>query len=149
MLVRLAHEADLPDIVEMARLNMAETRPELPFSEEVCRDTFAQYLATAAPTIWVVEQQRRPIGFMLAEIRGFRASSGFSTAQEVLFVRPDKRGTRAAVLLMKNFLAWSVRLGAVEINGGNDNDFNSERTARFLEHFGFRRVGFAMRRDIH
>jgi len=49
---------------------------------------------------------------------------------------------------MKQLIAWSEQLGAREIVGGNDNEFNSERTARFLEHFGFERVGYSMRRAM-
>lgn len=100
----------------------------------------------AAPTIFVVEKDRAVIGFLLADMYSYRASKGIFVTQEVLFVRPEHRGTRAAVALMKHLIAWSKMLGAKEIIGGNDNDFQSERTARFLEHFGFERVGFAMRR---
>ena len=71
--------------------------------------------------------------------------TAFFTVQRVMFVRRGHRGSRAAVLLMKTFIAWSRRLGAREIIGGNDNEFNSERTAKFLEHFGFERVGFSLR----
>jgi hypothetical protein len=68
--------------------------------------------------------------------------------QQVLFVRSDMRGTRAAALLMQNLVAWSERLGANEIEGGNNNGFQSERTAKFLGLFGFERVGIAMRRVL-
>jgi GNAT superfamily N-acetyltransferase len=146
MLVRLALETDVDAVVEMARSNMEATRPTLTFDEARCRATFRQYLETASPTIFVVEHRREVVGFLLAEILAYRAATGIFTTQEVLFVRPEHRGTRAAVLLMKHFVAWSDRLGAAEIIGGNDNEFNSERTAKFLEHFGFKRVGFAMRR---
>ena len=85
------------------------------------------------------------IGLTLSSINDYRAASGLFTTQEVLFVRPEKRGSRAAVLLMKNLIAWSRKVGAKEIVGGNDNEFNSERTAAFLGHFGFKRVGYAMK----
>lgn len=148
MFVRLADEGDIDVVVEMARMNMAETRSELVFDEHLCRETFYQYLDTAKPTIFVVEDRRAVIGFLLADFYGYRAATGLFTVQEVLFVSPAKRGTRAAVMLMKHLIAWSKQLGAKEIIGGNDNGFNSERTARFLEHFGFKRVGIAMRRDM-
>lgn len=148
MLVRLALEADFDVIVEMARANIAETRPEMGFDAHTAYETCYSYLDKADPTIFVVEDQREVIGMLLAAIHGYRAATGLWTSQEVLFVRPDKRGTRAAVLLMKHLVAWSERLGAKEIIGGNDNSFQSERTAQFLEHFGFKRVGYAMRRQV-
>lgn len=148
MFVRLALESDEDVVVEMARANIEETRSELSFNEEKCRASFASYLLTASPTVFVVEHKREVVGFMLAEIMEYRAADGLFTIQEVMFVHPDKRGTRASVLLMKHLIAWSEQLGALEVVGGNDNGFNSERTARFLEHFGFERVGFSMRRVL-
>lgn len=148
MFVRLALEEDIDAVVEMARMNIEETRPEIEFDEFTCRETFYGYLDKASPTIFVAERNREPIGFLLADMYSYRASAGLFTTQEVLYVKPVHRGTRAAVLLMKHFIAWSQKLGAKEIIGGNDNSFQSDRTARFLEHFGFERVGHAMRRVI-
>lgn len=146
MFVRLALESDIEDIVDMARLNITETRPDLDFDEYKCRETVYRYLDTAEPTIFVVEHKRKVVAMLLASIYAYRAAAGLFTTQEVLFVRPENRGTRAAVILMKHLISWSAQLGAKEIIGGNDNDFRSERTAKFLEHFGFERVGFSMKR---
>lgn len=147
MFVRLALEEDFDEVVAMARIN-AQTRPHLVFSEDRCRRTLANYIARANPTIFVCEQKRALIGFLAAGIHNYDAFDGLYTSQQVLFVKPENRGSRAAILLMKQLVAWSEMLGATEIIGGNDNEFNSERTAKFLEHFGFTRVGFAMRRII-
>lgn len=146
--VRLALAEDEDAIVAMARTNMEQTRSSLTFNEVRCRQTVRNYLAFANPTIFVADADGDVIGFLACNFYEYHAADGLYTAQEVLFVRPDKRGTRAAALLMKELIAWSTTLGALEIVGGNDNEFNSERTARFLEHFGFKRVGFSMRREI-
>lgn len=148
MYVRLAIESDTDAIVEMARINWAQAQPNIPFDEDVCRATIAKSLRTASPTIFVVDERRDVIAFLLAAICDYRAASGQFTTQEILFVRPDKRGTRAAVILMNQLIAWSKMLGAKEIIGGNDNDFKSERTSKFLAHFGFERVGYEMRRVL-
>lgn len=148
MEVRLAlpHEEDI--IVDMARTNIEQTRPSLTFNEARCRASFRSYLDRADPTIYVAEDKNEVIGMLVCNFYENRAADGLFTTQEVLFVRPDKRGTRAAALLMKQLISWSEQLGATEIIGGNDNEFNSERTARFLEHFGFKRVGYSMRRGV-
>lgn len=148
MRVRLALESDFDAIVEMARLNIEETRTDLVFDEYLARETCYGYLDTAEPTIFVCEDKGQVIGLTLSSINSYRAAAGLYTTQEVLFVRPEKRGSRAAVLLMKNLIDWSRQIGAKEIIGGNDNDFNSDRTAAFLEHFGFRRIGYAMKRVL-
>lgn len=148
MFVRLAIESDFDAIIAMARINAAESRPTLTFNEQRVRAVLQRYIDKANPTFFVVEDRRDVIAFLQAGIYEFEAFDGQYTSQKVLFVRPDKRGTRASVLLMKQLVAWSEMLGVKEIVGGNDNGFNSERTARFLEHFGFTRVGFNVRRDL-
>lgn len=147
MFTRLALEEDFDEIVEMARIN-AKTRPHLTFNEDKCRKTLQSYIDRASPTIFVCEDRRQLVGFLAAGIHEYDAFDGHYTSQQVLFVKPERRGSRAAVLLMKQLVSWSEMLGAEEIIGGNDNEFNSERTAKFLEHFEFKRVGFAMRRII-
>lgn len=148
MFVRLALEEDIDEIVEMARMNCEISTPHLTFSTDRVRETFRNYLEKAETTFFVCEHKREVIGFLVATLNGYRHATGLWTSQEVLFVKPAHHGTRAAVLLMKELIRWSERLGAIEIKGGNDNDFKSERTARFLGHFGFERVGFAMQRKL-
>lgn len=148
MKVRLALESDADAIVEMARTNMEQTRPTLTFNEGRCRATIRSYLDTASPTIFVCEGDSGVNGMLVCDFYEQRAADGLFAVQEVLFVRPDKRGTRAAALLTKELVSWAEMLGASEIVGGNDNEFNSERTAKFLGRFGFKQVGFFMRREL-
>lgn len=144
MFVRLADRPDLDTIVAMGANNVAETMPGEDYDPAIVRETFAKYLRTANPTFWVVEDQRRVIGFLEAYMGTYDYRAGLYTVQKVLYVTPAKRGTRAAVLLIRELIRWSKMLGADRIVGGNDNSFRSERTAKFLSHFGFEQVGYAM-----
>lgn len=148
MFVRLFDLPDMEAVVEMSRYNMTSTRPTLTFNEERCRETLESAVAHASPTIYVVEDKREVIGFLVADFFPHQAADGLYAVQQVLFVKPEKRGTRAATLLMRQLTTWAERIGCNEIIGGNDNEFNSDRTAKFLGHFGFYRVGHAMRRDL-
>src|SRR5690606_25371393 len=98
--------------VELARMAVAESVRNVGFNPDRVRETFRHYLATATPTIFVVEQNRELIGFLNASISGYDFADGLFTTQQVLFVRPDKRGTRAAALLVKMLVDWSDQLGA-------------------------------------
>lgn len=146
MFTRLAIESDEDVFVELSRAAVLESASHVGFSDDRVRATFHKYLDTANPTIFVVEERRDVLGFLMATMSGYRFADGFYTTQEVMFVRPDKRGSRAAVLLVKQFVAWSDKLGALESTGGNDNGLFTERTARLLESQGFERVGLFMRR---
>ncbi len=147
MQVRLALEDEEDLIVEMARTNMT-TRPTLTFNEARCRQTFCDYIKHASPTIWVAEDKHGVAGMLVADFYLHRAADGLFVSQEVLFVKPERRGGRAAAMLMKTLIDWSREIGANEIIGGNDNEFNSEQTAKFLRRFGFDQVGYYMRKAL-
>lgn len=149
MFARLALEEEVDDVLEMAAANVAETRPGDTFDPDVARQNYWRYLDNANPTIYVVEHKRRLIAFLSVFVGQHRHNTGQFAVQEVLYVRPEFRGTRAAVLLMKHLIAEAERQGISEILGGNDNSFNSDRTRRFLEHFGFKTVGYSMRRQTN
>lgn len=146
MFVRLALDDEEDEYVELARQAVAESARHVPFSADRVRETFRSYLADAHPTIFVVEHERRLIGFLNATISTYTFADGHYTTQEVLFVTPEKRGTRAAALLLREFVQWSDRLGALENTGGNDNGLFTEQTSRLLMKFGFEHVGHFMRR---
>lgn len=148
MFVRLAQPDECELIVEMSRTNAALTKGGHVFSAERVREVFASYLTSAHPTIFVAEHQRKIVGFLSAEIGVYDFTDGIFTIQKVLFVKPENRGSRASVLLMKHLDQWSRQLGAKEIVGGNDNGFQSDRTARFLGHLGFVNVGHTMTKDL-
>jgi L-amino acid N-acyltransferase YncA len=146
MFVRLALESDFPAIVEMARINASQTMAHHTFVPEKVYETCYRYIERANPTMFVVEHNRKVVGFMKASMSEYDFTDGFYTTLEVIFVLPENRGSRAASLLLREFISWSDRLGAKENTGGNDNEFHSEQTARFFEKHGFSRVGYFVRR---
>jgi GNAT superfamily N-acetyltransferase len=148
MRVRLATEADIDDLAELTRAAMAEVRPWLTYDDYKARETFYRYLDTADPTIFVAEDADGIAGLVTASINEYRMSAGLFVLHEVIFVRPEKRGTRAAARLMKHLLEWGQTLGAVEVIGGCDSNFKSDKTARFMERFGFQSVGYSMRKVL-
>lgn len=149
MFVRLALDEDVEAIVEMARMNVRETCAGEDFDADYVRATFQRYLDRANPTFFVVEHSRQVIAFLQAYMFGYDYRAGLQTVQKVLYVKPENRGSRASSLLMKELIRWSREdLGADRIEGGNDNSFQSERTAKFLSHFGFEQVGYAMRLNL-
>ncbi|SEG64999.1 GNAT family N-acetyltransferase [Bosea lathyri] len=148
MFVRLALREDEDAVIEMATANARETMPGEPIDADVMHERFQEYLDTSFPTAFVVQDNGRLVGLLVADTGSYDHRTGFFVLQKVLYVSPDKRGTRAAVLLANELISYATRMGAVEIVGGNDNDFQSERTARFMERFGFRRVGFMMSKRL-
>jgi GNAT superfamily N-acetyltransferase len=145
-IVRLPLESDEDAYVELARQAVAESARDIGFNPDRVRAYFRRYLGTANPTIFVVDDRRDLVAFLNVTMSNYAFADGFYTTQEVLFVRPDKRGSRAAALLVHELVRWSLAQGAKEITGGNDNGLFTEQTARLLERSGFERVGLFMRR---
>lgn len=144
--VRLALADEENIFVELAKLMLAESYPHLVFNEEITRATFRRYLETAHPTFLFADRDGEVIGVLQASISGYDFADGIFTTLCGTFIHPDKRGTRAAALLVSEFTRWSDRLGAVESTGGNDNNLTTERTTRLLGLFGFEPVGTFVRR---
>lgn len=131
----------------MAKMQTAETLPHIPFDEPTALQTWRNYLTSASPTFFVCEDEdRRLVGLLMALVQPYAFATGFFIGQEVLYVVPEKRGTRAAARLIKAFSDWSDRLGPRETYTGIANGFKVERTSRFLQHFGFTPVGATLRR---
>lgn len=146
MFARLSMPEDEDEVIELARSQVAETLPHLVFSEAKTRATFKRSLQTAEPTIFVVEDQRKVVGYLVAILVDYAMSDGHFAMQDVIYVRPDKRGTRAAARLIQLYDTWAENTGALEIYTGVSNGFQPDRTSRFLQHFGFSPVGGNLRR---
>lgn len=120
MLARIAIESEAAAVVELARLQMAESLPHLEFDQHIAHRTFASYLAAASPTIFVVEgHDREPVGFLTANICNYEFARGFYVARNPLFVRADFRDTAAAEALERAYDEWAARLspsGAFALN---------------------------------
>jgi len=145
MLVRLANLDDIDAVVDMVRHQIEDVSTDTVFDGAVVREQFASYLSTANPTIFVaVDDSDHVVGMVWATINGYEYRRGLRVFQRVIYVSPENRGTRAAVLLTRHLIQWAKGLGASEIVGGNAITFQPERTARFLKRFGFQVIGYAM-----
>ena len=59
------------------------------------------------------------LGILMATINGYEYRRGLRVFQRLIYVSPENRGTRAAVLLVKHLIDWAKSLNAVEIVGGD------------------------------
>lgn len=149
MLARLAMMEDKDAVLSLAEMQVEETLPHLDFDRRLAERTFDQSITRADPTIFVVEQNREVIGYLMGLMESYAFTSGIFCVQEVLYVRPDKRGTRAAVHLIKEFVDWARIVGAREMIFGISNKFQPERTARLFEKIaGAEPVGVYLKRVL-
>lgn len=148
MICRLVEPRDSAAIVSMCWQRAATEAPHHEFDADTVKATVQRAVDTAHPTLFVVEDKQDVIGFLLATINGYGFTRGVNVLAESIYVVPEKRGTRAAALLLTELLSWARIVKAKEIFGGNSNGLYSDRTRKLYEHFGFEMVGYSMRRVL-
>lgn len=143
---RLIMPGDEQAFLDMGHAQVRETVPEKEFDRERATRVFRASIEKAHPTIFVAEQQGALIGYLAAALCEYSFATGIYVEQRVLYVRPDKRGSRAAASLVLEFIRWGDEVGAEEWLFGVSNGREIERTARFFEKFGAKRVGYHLRK---
>jgi GNAT superfamily N-acetyltransferase len=147
MHVRLVRHSDLNELERLGLEYAEELKDTMPWVR-IERDQLTylinQVIEEANPVLFVIEQNGKLIGFMLASFAYFWHMAGKYCIVDIIYVSSRSRGSRAAALLMQEFEQWADRLNATISIGGNANKLYSERTARFYGHFGYDRMGYYM-----
>jgi GNAT superfamily N-acetyltransferase len=148
--VRLARASERETVLDMYEVGAAEVWPHLTFDRIRAGAVFDRHLADEWPTFLVVTENDTPIGFLLANRADYDAFAGFFISQAVFYVRPDKRGTRAAATLFRRFVRWAESFNPEDIYAGMGYGRRSTvLAARFLRGFGFDPAGqLLMRRRV-
>ena len=139
---------DEEGVLALARMQVEETLPHMAskFCEERVRSVFRHAQVSGDPTIFVVEDKGVLIGYLVAKVWPYLFTATVHVAQEVVYIRPDKRGSRAAASLFGLYSKWAAATKADEAFAGISNGLHPERTARFMKKFGFEVVGVSLRR---
>jgi GNAT superfamily N-acetyltransferase len=146
MEVRLVSMTDYDALRDLAAGAAEESEAGLGFEEESFYESFHRCF-TGDLTCWVCEEDGKLVGFLLAVINGFYFAAGLACSAEVVYVTPAKRGSRAPALLIDEFFRWSEIVGARRKHLGINNALHPERTARFFERYGAKRVGVYLAAD--
>ena len=88
----------------------------------------------------VAEDDGKIVGMMAGSKRDQWYSDEFLAAEDFIFVDKDHRGTRAAFLLMREFMQWATQAGAKHIRAGVATGTGAA-AERLYKHFGLNFVG--------
>jgi len=83
----------------------------------------------------------KPAGMIAGSITPYFFSLGWVASDFVWFMRPEYRGSRAAVKLLKSFRTWAAEKGASELYMGVTTNVSADRTGDLLQRMGFKHVG--------
>jgi L-amino acid N-acyltransferase YncA len=97
--------------------------------------------------IFIAENDhKRIVGYLVATCQRYFMSDGCYTGQEVIYVNPADRGSRAALMLMQAFHRWSEDIKPKEMFTGVSNGMSVERSTRFFSKLGYENVGVNLRK---
>lgn len=80
-------------------------------------------------------------GGFAGHIGEFWFSRALMASDVAFFVRPNRRGSLAAVRLVQAFVSWAAERGAAEVSIVQSSAVRIEETARLLTGMGFSYVG--------
>lgn len=136
MLIRLAIEEDLPDMLEIYNHIIANTTAVWhyePHTLEMRRDWFNQRKRDGFP-VFVAEEAGKLLGF--SSIGSFRPWPGYSkTVENSVYVAADSRGKGVAKALMPPLIEAAKELKLHAIVAGIDAD--NKASIALHEQFGF------------
>lgn len=111
------------------------------FDREKLADHAAYWLTDDNYLLLVAEDASGLVGMYGGFITEYYFGRDLCAYDLWFFVKPQKRGSRAALLLFRAFEDWAFGKGAQEICPGTTTRVDPERTASFLKRLGYSEVG--------
>ena len=91
----------------------------------------------------------KAVGMIAGSVSPYFFSKGMLASDFVWYVRPEARGSRTSVKLLKMFSDWAIGRGATELYMGVTTNVESARTGELLQRLGFEHVGGNYRKRLN
>lgn len=98
--------------------------------------------------IIILSKDGKDIGFIWVVVSRFVWSSAIVATDQLLFVLPEHRGSRAGIKLINAYKEWALSKGAVAANLSVASGIHQERTAALYEKLGFESLGYTHRINL-
>lgn len=142
MRVRPANLSDVPELVKLGQSFIQEA-PNY-HSRQFDADALQQNLegvVNGLGSIFVVEDQDEIAGGIVCLTSKDWFNNDVIAFEQVFYIKPAYRTSRASFLLLDAFIAWSKHMGASRIQCGTTTGINTRGCIRLYEHFGFMQYG--------
>ena len=88
-----------------------------------------------------IDDQQRAVGLILGNAGGFAFSPRQTADLQLLYVDPDHRGGRAAVMLVYAFESWAKAQGITDVHLSQRTGVHMAETSSFFQALGYRLTG--------
>ena len=142
MELRPATLIDVPELVELGHtfIQEAPNYKNRPYIAENASIHFTN-LIKGGGVVFLVEHQEQIIGGFVGRIGGDWFNNIKIAFDDVLYVKPEFRKSRAAYMLIQAFIRWAQLMGASRIQCGTTTGVESAACIRLYKHFGFTEYG--------
>lgn len=142
MRVRVAKLPDVPAMVALGQefIKEAPNYQDRPYVADKAAEHFA-HLICGGGVIFLVEQDEQIVGGFVGRIGGDWFNNTKIAFDDVMYVKPEYRRTRAAYVLIQSFIGWAAAMGVDRIQCGTTTGVEARACIRLYEHFGFTQYG--------
>ena len=151
MLIRDFVSGDMPQIIKLGRQMHAESSYNgLDFDDDTVMELAEQWLSNSDVYFCrVAENNEKEIfGMYVGLISSYYFGKDLVANDLLLFVVPDKRGSIAAVKLIKEFEQWAKDKGAAEVRPALSTGVKVKETKQLYEALGYEAVGFTFNKRL-
>ena len=87
-------------------------------------------------------------GFLIGQVASNTWNDDITASDMAIYVKPEYRGSRAAISMIKAFEKWAIQLGAKTIYLANATGIEIDRTAEFFQAIGYKKMGVVCRKEV-
>ncbi|MFH7045368.1 GNAT family N-acetyltransferase [Acinetobacter johnsonii] len=149
MRVRTAKLPDVPALVALGQefIKEAPNYQNRPYMNDKAAEHFT-HLINGSGVIFIVEQDQEIMGGFAGRVGGDWFNSTKIAFDDVMYVKPEFRKTRAAYVLIQTFIGWAAAMGVNRIQCGTTTGVESRACIRLYEHFGFTQYGTVLDMEL-
>lgn len=150
MRIRQANDADLPALMALGKdMYLESNYTSVSFSEDKLALIGVQCLNDP---VWIVRVAEHSDGSIIGMFVGYISQFIFSfdliASDFVLYVKPEYRGTSAAIRLIAEYVRWAKEREAKIVNIGTTTGVATAETTAFYKKLGFTQIGAVFRMEV-
>jgi GNAT superfamily N-acetyltransferase len=148
-MIREMQEKDINYLVDLGYVMHQESSfADLEYDKDKVRELGQEILHTNNYCCYIYERENTIIGFIIGICGHYYFNHQKYASDYLLYVDPNKRGSIAAIRLLKELEKWAKLQNCTEIRLGSSANINPERVKQLYERLGYTTTGHLFRKIV-
>jgi ribosomal protein S18 acetylase RimI-like enzyme len=148
-MIRKMQEKDIDYLVDLGYLMHQESSfADLEYDKDKVRELGQEILHADNYCCYIYERENKIIGFIVGICGHYYFNHQKYASDYLLYIDPDKRGSIAAVRLLKELEKWAKLKNCQEIRLGSSANINPEQVKKLYERLGYTTTGHLFRKIV-